>query len=153
MTTIATRSISSRHEIPPKSINDRDRAANDVARPYWNFFLLICVALHVNNNIIINYKLILPCRYWECPPLHGISPADAASKTRGGRGGGEGPFYCDCTVCAMWICTWRRLFTSTSPSCCFKFSIFTPASCLHALDGWKTNIGEYMWQLNGGRYL
>lgn len=86
MTTIATRSISSRHEIPPKSINDRDRAANDVARPYWNFFLLICVALHVNNNIIINYKLILPCRYWECPPLHGISPADAASKTRGGGG-------------------------------------------------------------------
>ena len=50
-------------------INDRGRAA----RPYWNFFPLIFGALHVNNNIIINYK-----------------DADAASNIKRGGGGGGG---------------------------------------------------------------
>lgn len=111
-----------------KPINDRGRVANSAARPYWNFFLLIFGALHINNNIIINYKLVLFCWYWVCLPLQRISPAD-------------GPFYCDCTVCTKWICTWRRFI---SCSCCFKCSFFKSASCLVALDGWKTNTGEYM---------
>lgn len=64
---------------PTRLINDRGRAA----RPYWNFFPLIFGALHVNNNIIINYK-----------------DADAASniKRGGGGGGGEGGSVLLCNV-------------------------------------------------------
>ena len=71
---------------PTRLINDRGRAA----RPYWNFFPLIFGALHVNNNIIINYK-----------------DADAASNIkRGGGGGGRGGrFIVQCEFVPEGVCS------------------------------------------------